>query len=68
MNKLVALVLLVVGVVLIAYGVGASNSVGSGLSRLFTGSPTDKTLWLTLGGICATVMGLTGLLRGSNSR
>jgi amino acid permease len=65
MNKIVSLVLLAIGVVLIIYGVNASDSVSSGFSRLFTGAPTDKTLWLLIGGVILAVVGLGGLLRGS---
>jgi hypothetical protein len=67
MNKLLSLVLLVGGVVLIIYGINASNSIGSDFSRLFTGSPTDKSIWLLVGGIVAALIGAGGLLRGSRS-
>ncbi len=67
MNKIISLVLLAGGIVLIIYGVSASDSIGSGFSRFFTGSPTDKTLWLLIGGTVAAVVGLGGLLRGSKS-
>ena len=65
MNKIVSLALLVAGIVLIVYGLNASNSVGSGFSRFFTGSPTDKTIWLLIGGIVAAALGAGGLARGS---
>jgi hypothetical protein len=64
MNKAVMLVILVVGIVLVIYGVSASKSFSSDLSRFFTGSPTDKTIWLMIGGIVAIGIGLAGLLRG----
>ena len=67
MNKGLSLALLVGGVILIIYGISASDSVGSGFSRLFTGAPTDKTIWLLLGGILVSGVGLTGMLRGANS-
>lgn len=67
MNKLVSLVLLAVGVMLIIYGVNASESIGSGFSRLFTGAPTDKTIWLLLGGVVLAAIGLGGLLRGGKT-
>ncbi len=67
MNKLVSLVLLVGGIILIVYGISASNSLGSDFSRFFTGSPTDKTIWLLLGGVVATIVGLTGTLGRSKS-
>ena len=67
MNKLTSLALLIIGVVLIIYGLSASDSVGSSFSRLFTGSPTDKTIWLLIGGIVAAALGAGGLVRGSNA-
>ena len=67
MNKILSLALLAGGVVLIIYGVNASNSIGSDFSRLFTGSPTDKSIWLLIGGIVAAAIGAGGLMRGSKS-
>lgn len=63
MNKPISIALLAGGIVLIVYGIGASESVGSDVSRLFTGSPTDKTLWLLVGGIVAAAAGVSGLMR-----
>ena len=65
MNKIVSLALLVGGVVLIITGINATNSFSSDVSRFFTGSPTDKAIWILIGGIVAAVVGLTGTLRGS---
>jgi hypothetical protein len=68
MNKPFSLVLLVVGISLLIYGVSASDSLGSHFSRFFTGSPTDKTMWLIIGGAAAAFAGAAGLLlRGSKS-
>jgi hypothetical protein len=67
MNKAMSLALLAIGVVLLVYGVNASNSVGSGFSRIFTGSPSYKTLWLLIGGAAALVAGVAGLFRGTKS-
>jgi len=64
MNKLFFLALLVLGVVLIVLGVIASDSIKSDFSRLFPGEPTDKTIWLLVGGALSTVVGLAGALRG----
>lgn len=63
MNKIIALTLLSVGVVLLILGAIASDSVQSDFSRLFTGEPTDKTVWLLIGGGVSVAVGLTGLLR-----
>jgi hypothetical protein len=67
MNRALSLVLLVGGTILIIYGVSASDSISSSFSRMFTGSPTDKTIWLLAGGAVAAVIGFAGLVRDSKS-
>lgn len=67
MNKILSLALLIGGIILIIYGLNASDSVGSSFSRMFTGSPTDKTIWLLVGGIVAAAIGAGGLMRGSKT-
>jgi len=68
MNKAFSFALIVVGAVLLIYGINASESIGSDISRLFTGSPTDEAVWLTLGGIVALALGIGGLAMRSKSR
>jgi nitrogen fixation-related uncharacterized protein len=65
MNKSISVALLAVGVMLIIWGAKASDSFGSDVSRFFTGSPTNKAVWLLIGGIVMGIVGLSGLLRGS---
>lgn len=62
MNRIVSLALLAGGIVLIVVGVNATNSFSSDVSRFFTGSPTDKALWMLIGGVVASVIGLATLL------
>ena len=64
MNKSISAALLVVGIFLMIWGVSASESFSSDVSRFFTGSPTNKAMWLLVGGIAAAVVGLLGLSRG----
>jgi NO-binding membrane sensor protein with MHYT domain len=64
MSKAVSLALLAGGIVLIVFGVMASTSFTSDISRFFTGSPTDKAIWMLLGGVMASIVGVVGLLRG----
>lgn len=66
MNKLISLAILAVGIVLVVFGVTAAESFSSDISRFFTGSPTDKAIWMLLGGIVAIIIGLVGLLRGQS--
>lgn len=65
MNKLISIALLAGGIVLIVLGVSATNSFTSDVSRFFTGSPTDKAIWMLIGGAAATLIGLFGLMRRS---
>ena len=53
----VGIVLIVVGVILLALGMQASTSFASDVSRLFTGNPTDKSVWLIIGGVVAILVG-----------
>ncbi len=62
MYKAIFIALLVAGIVLIIFGVNASNSFSSSVSRTFTGSPTNKAMWMLIGGIVAAVIGLVGTI------
>ena len=64
MRSVVGIALLVVGVVLFIFGMQASASLGSRLSELFTGAPSDRTLWLLVAGAVAAILGLGMLLVG----
>ena len=65
MNKGIGIALLIVGIVLISYGFNASDSVSSGVSRAFTGTPSEKTLGLLLSGAAAMTVGGFITFRGS---
>jgi len=65
MNKGIGIALLVVGIILVVYGINASDSASSGVSRIFTGAPNNKTLWLLLGGIGSAIVGVVMMLRPS---
>lgn len=67
MNKTLSLAILIAGILLLIYGVSASESLGSEFSRLFTGKPTDETVWLLIGGIIVTAVGAGGLLRSTKT-
>jgi Protein of unknown function (DUF3185) len=67
MNKAISLAILAGGVLLLIFGINAYNSSSSDVSRFFTGSATDKSIWMSVGGAVATVLGVIGLLRGSKS-
>ena len=55
--RAVGVALLVVGVILLVFGINASESVSSSISEFFTGKPTDKTVWLLIGAALAIIVG-----------
>ncbi len=65
MQRIISLLLIVAGIILIVYGYVALESMSSEISRLFTGSPTDKAIWMFGGGVIITVIGVFGLLVSS---
>jgi len=64
MNKVIGIVLLVVGVILLYFGWEAYNSVASEASQIVTGETTDNAMFYLIGGAIAIVVGLYGLIRG----
>ena len=65
MYKAIGLALLAGGIALIIYGIDASNSTSSSISRTFNGTPTNKTLWLLLGGAASAIVGAVMTFRGA---
>lgn len=57
--------LILVGLVLLGWGMQAYRSVGSELTETFTGAPSDKAIWLLAAGAIAALAGGFGLIRGS---
>ncbi len=67
MNKPLSLALVVIGIVLLVMGLNASDSFASEVSEFFTSSPTDKAIWLVIGGLAALVVGGASLARGKRA-
>lgn len=61
MRTLIGAALLAMGAVLLVWGIDASDSLGSEISEFFRGSPSDRSMWLILGGIVALAAGLGAL-------
>ncbi len=57
-NKIIAIVLMVVGAGLIYWGFTMSESVGSQLSKSVTGSFSDEIMWRYIGGAASLVAGI----------
>jgi hypothetical protein len=64
MNKPLSIVLVVVGVILLIYGLNAGDSLASNVKESITGTPTNKSLWLLVAGVVSIILGGYGLLRG----
>ena len=57
-NKIVGIVLVVLGLGLAFWGYRMSGSVGSQLSQAFSGSPSDKVMLFYIGGAVCLAVGL----------
>ena len=67
-QRILGVVLLIVGVTLLLMGMNASHSVADQVSDTFTGRFTDKTTWFIIGGIAAGLLGLLMTLVGSRGK
>ncbi len=67
MNKTISIALLAGGILLLVFGIISYASSSSDISRFFTGSATDKAIWMLIGGVVVTILGLGGLMRGSRT-
>jgi hypothetical protein len=67
MNKAIGIALLVGGIALVIFGLNESNSLSSDVNRVFTGNPTDRAMWMMVGGGVAAVAGLVMTLRRSKT-
>ena len=63
MNKPLALALLVVGAILLVWGISSANSAGSEVSEALTGAPTDKSIWLIALGALGAIVGAVSIFR-----
>ena len=59
--RALSVVLLVIGVILLVYGINAHDSVVSSVKESITGTPTDKSLWLIVLGVAGVVLGGVGI-------
>ncbi len=65
MANVIGLSIFVLGIVLLIFGLNETQSLSSDVSRFFTGNPTDRSIWLLVGGIVAVAGGLVLALRSA---
>jgi len=56
-RRSIGFALLVVGVLLLAFGLNATDSLGDSVNEGLTGRYTDRTMWYILGGSALAVLG-----------
>jgi len=57
MNKPLSIAIFIAGVILLIYGLNAGDSIVSQTKEAVTGTPTDKSVYLVIGGVVAIVVG-----------
>jgi len=68
MNRITGIAILVAGVVLLCWGYREHESVASGFSRIFSGSPTDKAMVLLIGGGVLSLVGVGIILKSGKKK
>ena len=62
-NKLIGIILLVLGGVLVYFGMNATEAPMEELTEAFTGRYSDKTMYYLIGGAISAVVGIVMLLK-----
>ena len=57
MRNPIGIVLAILGIILLVSGIVASDSISSSFSKFFTGAPSDKSVWMMIGGALLTAVG-----------
>lgn len=57
-NRILGIILLVVGLMLLFFGWNASQSLGEEVTETLTGRFTDETMWYLIGGAVMSIVGL----------
>jgi hypothetical protein len=63
MQKAIGIACLVAGILLLVWGYNAHQSFGSQVQETFTGSPSDKSMYMLIGGAVLSIIGLFQVFR-----
>ena len=58
MQKVIGILCLVVGIFLLLWGRRIADSFGSQVQEVFTGAPTDRAMYLYIGGWVLVILGV----------
>jgi hypothetical protein len=61
MMKIISIALLIGGIILVVFGIDAINSFSSDFSRMFSGSPSEKSIYMLVSGIVVLIIGAGGM-------
>jgi hypothetical protein len=61
MSKIPSIAFLAAGIILLVYGLDASNSFSSSVTQAMSGTPTNKSIWLIVLGVLGILSGTFGL-------
>lgn len=64
--RALGIALLVAGIVLLIFGIQASQSFSSNISQTFTGAPTNRAIWMFVVGLAAAIVGIVLSFRGGS--
>lgn len=57
MRNPLGIVIIIAGIVLLGFGISATDSFASHVTNAVRGTPTDKSMWLIIGGIACIGVG-----------
>ena len=67
-NKILGIVLLVVGLILLFFAYQSSQSLGDQVSEALTGRFTESTIWFLIFGAASTAAGVGLLIFGKSTK
>ncbi|MCB1583419.1 MAG: DUF3185 family protein [Marinicella sp.] len=62
-NRILGVALLILGVVLVLFGLNATEAPAEEITEAFTGRYSDRTMWYLVGGAVSAVVGLALTLK-----
>lgn len=66
-QQLIGILALVAGIILLVFGLDAGNSFISEIKKTFTGNPTERSMWMIIGGAALGIFGLVALIPRSKT-